>query len=984
MFVFPAFNDSYKIRKRTFRCCKNCRVKRVRCIILDSSYEIDGCDNCKSQNTKCDLVKTTNEQTPENSTEKKSTNRPTKHVKGRATKENSNTVYHQYDLIPLQSQITPSASGIDPFVESSKLFLPISVRADQKEQLSGAQTGSAPTQSGYLSFHSEAGFDLPRPFGNQSNSYNNQGPQGPGPFYNGQLQNATKPYSFSDVRSMPILPAVNLRSSSTQYACNHIDALRPDPQNANESPSTKPISLANTSGVTRPTNQPIKSSSASVDHSCKSERKSMTGHSSGASLFDMHRDSLRKTAETYHLLAVSLEDVIDKIDYKYLKNTFDFNSTFRESGFYFAKLFSRKLGTKGEPEATPAGLARKMSAKSKFLDKSNLLQCRIVLSLHAFTLDTPGFYHIQEDDLVKLYEIYFYKVNSVYPIVFEPEFWELHKRGRIPNIIKYAVVLVAARDELSEAILARSFVNEDSFDANHSRFLRELEMKTRQLLDFLPELGDTEKLARLITLLLLSLNYRANKIGNEQSSNDVGNSISYAYSLLIHHEFFHEQIMKVGALKKSIYLRHLWWVIFIFDRFNAMLNGKAMFIKRLDFNIQRPLDPPLLNRLVLLAYALEDTLVAGFRPQRKARKSGPKFTGEFTEGDPRFDPSRFINEEVALLENTDEIEKALSLSSIPRRESKRSHLPNIPVDVYRNRFVFFLERLVHHQLILILRTGQLKDVRETSQLDHFNLRLSQSLLEMFQLLKSDQNHKLIMETALIPLAMLVAFSIPTFARFSLMQTKPENSNNIHQTPDQVRQLSEGYLHELRLYSKKWWFVREVVESLLKTRSRESTSDEPRTNPKSHTFRDQKISIQSLVSDVADAESVLPSLLSITSPGFYDDVFEKSGSEDDHAVQKLPSHESGQSHEANTRTTQTDFLASTTSNEDCNTSALSKTPQVYFESKKDVSSGSTTDDTSIADDINFDVAQLAEMVSSDANFIPNVIDYFPDSQLDFFF
>ncbi|KAF8004306.1 hypothetical protein HF325_001754 [Metschnikowia pulcherrima] len=233
-----------------------------------------------------------------------------------------------------------------------------------------------------------------------------------------------------------------------------------------------------------------------------------------------------------------------------------------------------------------------MSAKSKFLDKSNLLQCRIVLSLHAFTLDTPGFYHIQGDDLVKLYEIYFYKVNSVYPIVFEPEFWELHKRGRIPNIIKYAVILVAARDELSEVILARSFVNQDSFDVNNSRFLRELEMKIRQLLDFLPELGDTEKLARLITLLLLSLNFRANKIGNEQSSNDVGNSISYAYSLLIHHKFFHEQIMKVGALKKSIYLRHLWWVIFIFDRFNAMLNGKAMFIKRLDFNIQRPLDLP--------------------------------------------------------------------------------------------------------------------------------------------------------------------------------------------------------------------------------------------------------------------------------------------------------------------------------------------------------------------------------------------------------
>ncbi|KAM9912010.1 hypothetical protein OXX69_002970 [Metschnikowia pulcherrima] len=980
MYVFPAFNDSYKVRKRTFRCCKNCRVKRVRCIISDSSYEIDGCDNCKSQNTKCDLVKTSEEQTPEKFTEKKSANRPSKHVRGRATKENSNTVYHQHDSTPLQSPITPSASGFNPFVESSKAVLPASVRDYQREQLSGAQTGSAPAQNGYSSFQSEAGFDLPSPFGNQSNSSNTQGLQGPGPFYNGQLQDTTKRYSFSDVRSMPILPAVNLRSSSTQYACNHIDASRPNPQIANTPHSTKPVS----SGVTHLTGQPIESSSASIDHSCNSEMKSMTSHSSGASLFDIHKDSLRKTAETYHILASSLEDVIDKIDYKYLKNTFDFNSTFRESEYYFAKMLSRKLGTMGEPEATPAGLARKMSAKSKFLDKSNLLQCKIVLNLHAFTLDTPGFYYVQEDDLVKLYEIYFYKVNSVYPIVFEPEFWELHKRGRIPNIIKYAVVLVAARDELSEVILARSFVNDDSFDVNNSRFLRELEMKIRQLMDFLPELGDTEKLARLITSLLLSLNFRANKIGNEQSSNDVGNSISYAYSLLIHHEFFHEQIMKVGALKKSIYLRHLWWVIFIFDRFNAILNGKAMFIKRLDFNIQRPLDSPHLNRLVLLAYALEDTLVAGFRPQRKASKSGPKFTGEFTEGDPHFDPSRLINEEVALLETTDKIEEALSLGSVTKRESKSSHLPNIPVDLYRNRFVFFLERLVHHQLILILRTGQLKDVRETSQLDHFNLRLSRSLLEMFQLLKSDQNHKLIMETALIPSAMLVAFSVPTSARSSLMQTKTENLGDIDQIMDQVRQLSEGYLHELRPYSKKWWFVRKVLESLSKTRSRENTSDKTRPNPRTHTFKDQKISIQSLVSDVADAESVLPSSLSITSPGFYDDVFEKTCSEDDHAVQKFPSNGSGQGHEANTRTTKPKFSASATSNDNLNTLASSKSPQEYFESKKDGSSVSPTDDTSIADDIHFGVAQLAEMVSLDTNFIPNVIDYFPDSQLDFFF
>lgn len=56
MFVFPAFNESYNKRKRTYKCCRKCRSRRVRCIIKDSNYEVTGCTNCSTSGIICDLI----------------------------------------------------------------------------------------------------------------------------------------------------------------------------------------------------------------------------------------------------------------------------------------------------------------------------------------------------------------------------------------------------------------------------------------------------------------------------------------------------------------------------------------------------------------------------------------------------------------------------------------------------------------------------------------------------------------------------------------------------------------------------------------------------------------------------------------------------------------------------------------------------------------------------------------------------------------
>lgn len=56
MFVFPAFDSNYKTRKRTFKCCRTCRARRLKCI-QSNDYETEGCDICDKDGYVCDLIK---------------------------------------------------------------------------------------------------------------------------------------------------------------------------------------------------------------------------------------------------------------------------------------------------------------------------------------------------------------------------------------------------------------------------------------------------------------------------------------------------------------------------------------------------------------------------------------------------------------------------------------------------------------------------------------------------------------------------------------------------------------------------------------------------------------------------------------------------------------------------------------------------------------------------------------------------------------
>lgn len=882
MFVFPAFNQNYKTRKRAFRCCRQCRTKRVRCIVLDANYETHGCDNCRSMGALCDLA-----------------------VPGKDDGEPR----------------TASGASLGLSTPGASLTAPRRTRA--KEERKRAREATPPALPKMVALSRslyaaplearaliESNYNIVPPLVLNARAFALDSPQ---------------PDLFAD---KIVVAAVKIEDKELDSA--HLLLQMLDVAVNGMSPSDGVLHDA-------------------VDDVPAADRRAVPD---------------------------DVDSYIDTVDWRFLKVHFDFNTTVRQSRFYFSKAVSRRERFMKVAETTTERVAKKLGTRSSYLTLSNSPHFKFLLSIHAFTLNTPGFFEISDADLVRMYEIYFYKLNSVFPIVFEAEFWELYKRNKIPNIIAYAVVLNTARDELADPILARSFVDKTNFKKNRLRFLNDLEMKIRQLLIFLPELGDTEKLARLITQLLLSLSFKFNKYGNEQSSSDVGDCVSYAYSLLIHQEFFHVRIAKEGASRKSEYLKKLWWIIFIFDRLNAVMNGKAMYIKRLDFNINRPTDAPHLNQLVELAYVLDDTLIAVFRPTRRVGAKEVIAPLDSLEGDPEFRPSQFIEEELQVLDNVAEMKRLLT--DYRNHESDcKGHLPAFLVEKYRERMVYFIVRLVHHQIILILRTGQIKYSEDSPQLDDFSIGLVEKLFGIFDTLKDGRNHQLVMSAPLIPLLILATYSVPVTARLRML-TKLKNkdfSGYDEERLKRITRLAQAYHKELKVFAEKWWFINEVVESI-ETFSRRAEGSEGADKD----INRAKLSITALTNS-DDVENVLPSLLSITSPVFFDDAAEAESDTEgekkilENTIMPLEELVSDKVLEPPMMFNPlVDFFSTT---EDLALRAF----EVRTANCDENQPMSSRESVSSSDDVVFDVAHFAELVSNETSFVPNVMDMFSQNHFD---
>lgn len=979
MFVFPAFDSNYKTRKRTFRCCKKCRNKRIRCIILNADYEIHGCDNCRARSFTCDLIKPHRVKTEDSVFADGEKTIPPEALSPDIV-SNSDLV-QAYALENQYAQPAPT-SGIDHH---------------DLAQLQGHIQNNSHHQVNNLA-PTSAKFQAPSPpLSNPSNVLTYLFASSASPCSQ-NIAGSVGNILGDRGQGPPNSAAVNINGANPAFTSGSTATILSSQVASNGS-----MAISGNTAVMQ--NMLVTHGHGDRGVLLENITENYTEERSGSESWQFTPPFPPNVSSGPHVPSIeNIDSMIDKIDWRYLKRYFDFNTTIRQSRYYFAKTLTRKGCTSLKEESLSEVLAKKHSVKPKKLRALNALHFKFLLSFHAFTLNTPGFYEISDTDLLHLFEIYFYKVNSVLPIVFEAEFWELYKRNKIPTIIVYAIVLVISRDQLAEPILARSFVhNGATFRENQVRFLTELEMKIRQLLMFLPELGDTEKLARLITQLLLSLNFKFNKFGNEQSSHDLAECISYAYSLLIHQEFFHVRIAKEGAQKKSVYLKHLWWVIFIFDRFNALMNGKAMFIKRLDFNVARPTDMPSLDQLVSLAYTLEDTLIAVSRPPRIIDGKEVIATQETLVGDPEFRPAAFIEQEMQLIKDREKLQT--SFTEYRQFENLlNSHLPGIPVEMYRDRVILFLSRILSNQIVLILRTGQVKYSDDAPDMDEFSLILSESFMSLLDMLRDGRGSQLTLEIPLIPLIMLVAFSVPLTTRIRLI-SKLKNIGNTSidfKKVQKVMDLSQIYLKELKKFGEKWWFVNEVVSSIESVNMKMTNLNDKPVQPKKRkksipdepVVKRERLSIDSLVTDPSDVESVLPPLLSITSPGFYDEVITKGESdeeEDEESGDELLDTTAGPEDDLISMKTlvppmmRNFSIPSFMTAEDLASRAqeirnLATNVDFPFEQGPTATLLSSRDSVTSADDVNFDVGQLAELVTDETSFMPSALDFWNEHEL----
>lgn len=960
-FVFPAFNTNYKTRKRTFRCCRACRNKRTRCILLDLDYEKSGCDNCRASGISCDLI---------NDEEKNVAANPSKRLK----------------------VAKPAAlpSNVAAVASAAAASLPPNGRVIIESRLSSWPQECLP--QGALPYGLVQQTNMGQPMAHQypllqfpNTAIPND--RAPAPQFGIKVENIETVAASVDVLDnkmlssllyMPTLdanPGPNappyrppLNGATPGSMLNH---MRQDANTRNQ--YFPPV--ANT-GVA-PTAPQSCDSRLSEGALTPSTRISEFSDSNTSSTFphDYGIDVLRKPLKNFHFDWSNLEFVdaiIEKVDHHFLKHHFDFNTTLQRTKVTFktftasGRLPSVDLldskAVKKVPLDFGETVVKKNTARSaNFLNALNLQHFKFLLCLHAFTLNTPGFFSILQLDLKCLFEIYFYKVNSIFPMVFEEEFWELYNRNKIPNIMLYAVVLNAARDELAEPILRRSFVNQTTdFSTNYIQFLNSLEMKIRQLLVFLPELGDAEKLTLLVTQVLLAHSFKYNKFGSEQSSGDITDCIGYAHSLAIHQDFFHQKIINSGAKKKSVYLRQLWWVLFIFDRFNGLLNGKAFFIRRLDFNVDRPTDNATLNKLVGLAYTLEDTSIAIYRTKRKCDKELAPIQPDKAPGDPDFNPRKIIENEFQVINDPSQSEKDAVANAIV----ESSHLPTISIDLYKERIVYFLERLINFWVILILRLSQIKAVNGSFDQDSFLSQLNQRIFDAFKRLRGDFGHKLVISTPVIPLVLLSAFSSPIKAQM-LGQKYNKGGNSVSNSQlAESFQIAESYRKELWNFAGKWWFVKEVLNTFeqLGRQVLSSKKKEPLATHTSKIKGADRVSIGSLLSAVNDAETVLPLQLSIASPGFYEEVIVKE--EDDDEVE-------GEDEEEDKAEPGPPSLAGD------GKSQLGKDEwdSVALNALVPGESISSPMRLLLADEINFDISDMAEMVNMEMSFIPTVMDFF---------
>lgn len=432
---------------------------------------------------------------------------------------------------------------------------------------------------------------------------------------------------------------------------------------------------------------------------------------------------------------------------------------------------------------------------------------KFLLLIHAFTLSSPEF-DFTADEITTLVKTYFFKINSVFPIVHEKRFWTDYHANRPNSCMMYAMVLAILRDKMVESLLKQVFLRSKNqlsgfqrtlqeysnaeFAGDFTNFLDELETKIRQINLILPKLGDVDKLTKLVVQLLLSMHYRSDRLGNEQSSHDLTAALNLGFSLAIHMKPVDGRISK----EKEEYCKNLWWCCFIFDRFNAVTNCRCLFMRHEDFNIDLPYSNLNLLRMVQLARVFENMLVAVYRPfdniHMKNLNNDVKSRLEI------FNVDEFRNFEFDFCDKEIASGTSVYLPS-PNTDNLQRDLPN-----YVSNITKLMTRVVNNLVVLV------------SQKIRFENPAIDNLIPRKAMIKAAANIlwyiKQMDEELVINIPLITwALSLTMAAYLKVRAKSIMNGKPLLELEDIIPQyLLEDFLSELEKYKSKWWIVQEIV------------------------------------------------------------------------------------------------------------------------------------------------------------------------------
>lgn len=799
MFVFPALDTAYKTRKRAFKCCKKCRAKRMKCSILLLEYETNGCDNCKLAGLVCDLIasdKTTSGRKRPRSTADKDV---------RVTKTPSWPKQDNYAYSDTLGRYTERYSErYSDFLKmlSSNHYSPglehlVGLEGEEKHNRKGSEGGLS--QSGL----SESGLSE-----------------------SGLSQGGLSQGGLSE-------------SGLSQGGLNQNDGSQTSQDGSIQESLSQDGRMSQISGVQSHSQVPINVvSEGSVLGTCAIQSDMNIPRTKSNKPYHID-DSKPSPAFSFSLSTPNSRGTsppLEKITAIYLKDTYDFNVTWLRPMIRFLRLVGRSDIEDALPLTTKE---EKWSHSLSEVSKAHIrnpMQYAFLKLIDAFTVDSPLIgVSIAADALHKLYRLFFYKVNLVFPIVEEDVFWR--EELKVPNIIKYAMVCVVLTDPAAVAVLStQSSTPAPDYQNN-------LATKIRQLLLILPELGDDVGLTRLRCHLLLCLHFNFDSFGNEQNAHDLSDAVNYMVPLVVH----------VHMTPDSSHLVDLFWTTYVLDKFNAIANSKAVALRLVDYELVPlpALHQPLAN-LVEIVKVVEKMLELKFTKMTLLHRNSKPVIDIDTE-DRICDPHNLR-----------------TVFSQPVHSASQ----------YALRSVYFLTRMLVAVMGILLSNRSGRVLNDRTSIDVVGVRCLRNLLRLYEYAQIP------MQIPLVACCLSNMSMVPIRYKMRIKKWDEDNKNaNPYSLYTQefrslIDKLTDGYLERLRMFAPHWWLVQQnlVLLEKLAVQGYRHLPDVPEdgSRERKKSGRD-KLRIGSLITSEA---RTLPPVLCISSPDFVKAIIEHFNGDDD--------------------------------------------------------------------------------------------------------